>query len=309
MGPPAWDLAAGRAVEPYLPHAPVGILHRSGPDKREVVDLPCVSGGAAPVRLRFPPDLALPPLPDGPLLPGDYVSPGLRVVMPDRCFPHLARGDPAACRWPHLRREVPHAWYVDRRWPGVGFVSRDEAAILYNTALRFRGCRALEVGCWLGWSACHLALGGVSLDVLDPLLADPAVRGSVEGSLAAAGVRGMVNLVAAGSPGAVGPLAGGRRWSLLFVDGDHEGTAPARDAEAVAAHAAEDALVLFHDAAAPAVGAALDRLRGLGWRTGVYRTMQVVGAAWRGRAAPVAHTPDPAVNWRLPPHLDGHPPC
>ncbi|WP_204249752.1 hypothetical protein [Gemmata sp. SH-PL17] len=49
---------------------------------------------------------------------------------------------------------------MDRRAPHIGFVSRDEAAILYNTALRFRGRRALEIGCWLGWSTCHLALGG-----------------------------------------------------------------------------------------------------------------------------------------------------
>lgn len=60
MGLPAWDLAAQRLVEPYLPHAPVGILHRRGPDKGEVVHVPRASGGSAPVRLRFPPRLALP---------------------------------------------------------------------------------------------------------------------------------------------------------------------------------------------------------------------------------------------------------
>nr|WP_239465797.1 hypothetical protein [Gemmata sp. SH-PL17] len=41
---------------------------------------------------------------------------------------------------------------------------------------------------------------GVALDVLDPALADPGVRSSVEASLSAAGVRGAVNLVAAGAP-------------------------------------------------------------------------------------------------------------
>jgi hypothetical protein len=307
MGPPAWDAAGGRLVEPYLPHTPIGILHRSGRPKGDVAHVPCVAGGTIPVRLRFPPGPAHPPLPVGPLLPGDYVSPGLRVVMPDACFPNLTRGDPARCAWPHLRREVPHAWYVDRRAPGIGFVSRDEAMVLYNTALRFRGRRALEVGCWLGWSTCHLALGGVSLDVLDPALGDPAIRASVEASLAAAGVRGLVNLVPAGSPEGVAALAEGRRWSLMFVDADHEAPAPVRDAQACSAHAADDALILFHDLAAPAVGAALDWLRDQGWRTVVYQTMQVMGAAWRGGVAPVAHTPDPAVTWRLPPHLEGHP--
>jgi hypothetical protein len=307
LGPPSWDLGAGRLVEPHLPHTPIGILHCSGINKSEVVPLPCVSGGTAQVRMRFPPEVQFPEFPSGPLLPGDYVSAGLKVVMPDACFPNMTAGDPSRCAWPHLRKEIPHRWYVDKRGPNVGFVSRDEAQILYNTALRFRGKRALEIGCWLGWSTCHLALAGVSLDALDPGLANPAVRESVEASLTAVGVRGLVNLVAASSPEGLVSLAGGRKWSLFFVDGDHEGTAPTRDAEACAEHAEEDALILFHDLAAPAVGAALDRLRELGWHTVVYSTMQIMGAAWRGSVAPVAHRPDPSITSRLPAHLHGHP--
>jgi SAM-dependent methyltransferase len=227
--------------------------------------------------------------------------------MPDACFPNMVRGDPKKGAWPYLRAEIPHAWYVDRRRPPVGFVSRDEAALLYNTALRFRGRRALEIGCWLGWSTCHLALAGVSLDVLDPALSDQGIRGSVEASLSAAGVRGRVNLVAAPSPDAVAALAGGRKWALFFVDGSHDAPAPLRDAQACAAHAEDDALVLFHDLAAPAVGEALDWLREQGWRTVIYHTMQVMGAAWRGSVAPLTHTPDPAVEWKLPAHLRDHP--
>ena len=228
LGPPTWDAATARLVESHLPHTPIGVLHRTGPNKNEVVEVPLVSGGTAPVRLRFPPAAVESALPSGPLLPGDYVSPGLKLIVPDVRFPNVMKGDPAGCAWPHLRKEIPHRWYVDRRSPKIGFVSRDEAMILYNTALRFRGQRVLEIGCWLGWSMCHLALGGVSLDVLDPALADPAIRGSVEASLVAAGVRGRVNLVAAGSPDGIAPLASGRRWSLMFVDGDHEGDAPVR---------------------------------------------------------------------------------
>ena len=79
-----------------------------------------------------------------------------------------------------------------------------------------------------------------------------------------------------------------------------------RDAEACAAHAEEDALILCHDLAAPAVGA-LDRLCDLGWKTVVYHTMQVMGPAWRGSVAPVAYIPDPTVEWKLPAHLREHP--
>src|SRR5437870_4659004 len=90
--------------------------------------------------------------------------------------------------------------------------------------------------------------------------------------LAATGVRGLVNLVAAASPEGVDALAAGRKWSLFFIDGDHEGSAPVRDADACAAHAEEDALILFHDLAAPAVSAALDQLHERGWQTRVYNT-------------------------------------
>jgi hypothetical protein len=231
------------------------------------------------------------------------------VVLPDRCFPHLARGDPSRCTWPYLRREIPHPWYTDRRYPDVGFLNRDEAAILYNTARQFAGRPALEVGCWLGWSTCHLALAGVRLDVVDPALRCAEVADSVRGSLAAAGVLHAVNLVPAASPAAVEELASrsGTRWSLGFIDGDHCAPAPQRDADAFARFAADDALVLFHDLACPDVASGLEHLRRQGWQTLIYQTMQIMGAAWRGRVTPLRHNPDPAVAWTLPGHLRGYP--
>jgi hypothetical protein len=315
----AWDPARGRLVEPYLPHTPIGVLHLTC-QKHLRAAVPSTAGGQVEVSLRYaPPDgvdtpdregeLSPPVTINGPLPPGDYVSPGLEVIVPDRCFPHLTRGDTARCRFPFLRREIPHPWYVDRRAPEVGFVSRDEAAILYNTALRFRGLPALEIGCWLGWSACHLALAGVRLDVIDPLLGQPEILGSVRDSLGTAGVLPSVHLVPGSSPEAVEELAArsGRRWCLYFIDGDHGAPARERDAAVCERHAAEDAVILFHDLACPDVAAGLDYLRRRGWKTLVYQTMQIMGAAWRGRVSPVPHTPDPSVRWTLPGHLQGHP--
>ena len=88
----------------------------------------------------------------------DYVSPGFQVVTPDAAFPNMILGDRNLPRWPWFRGWVPHNWYVDRRNPEVGFASRDEASILYNNALLFRGMPCLEIGCWRGWSAVHIAL-------------------------------------------------------------------------------------------------------------------------------------------------------
>jgi predicted O-methyltransferase YrrM len=237
--------------------------------------------------------------------PGDYVSPGLKRIKPDAAFPFMTIGNPAQHPWPFLRREIPHNWYADRRSPDTGFVSRDEAHILYNTALLFEGSAALEVGCWLGWSTCHLALAGVRLDVVDPLLANPDFHGSVAQSLIGAGVRDRVRLFPGSSPDKVFELAAllDRRWPLIFIDGSHERPAPLNDAKAAHIVAAADALVLFHDLASPDVEQGLAYLRDLGWNTLVYQTMQIMAAAWRGRVTPIPHVPDPAVAWPLPDHL------
>lgn len=236
------------------------------------------------------------------LLPeGDYVSPGLAIVRPDAAFPNLIVGNPDTSPWEYLRRDVPHNWYVDRRQQIVGFLNRDEAQILYNTALQFRGKPALEIGCWLGWSACHLALAGVLLDVVDPMLGQAEFYQSVSDSLTAAGVRSSVNLVTGYSPQALNELAG--QWSLIFIDGDHESPAPLQDAIACEPLAAPDAIVVFHDLTSPDVAEGLNYFRQKGWQTMIYQTMQIMGVAWRGQVQPIAHQPDPAVNWHLPDHL------
>ena len=240
------------------------------------------------------------------LLPvGDYISPGFSIIRPDRCFPNMIVGDTRACGWSYLRREIPHNWYVDKRQPTVGFLSRDEAHILYNTALKFRGKKALEIGCWLGWSACHLALAGVELDVIDPLLDKPEMYDSVSTSLKDAGVFESVNLVAGYSPQKVEELAkeSQRKWSLIFIDGDHDAPGPLNDAIICEQLAETNALILFHDLSSPDVAQGLDYLKQRGWNTMIYQTMQIMGVAWRGNIEPVQHISDPSIKWQLPVHL------
>lgn len=243
------------------------------------------------------------------LLPtGDYVSPGFSIIQPDDCFPNMIVGDVSNSGWPYLRREIPHNFYVDKRQQGVGFLNRDEAHILYNTALKFKGKRALEIGCWLGWSACHLALAGVELDVIDPLLARPEFYESVSDSLQAAEVLDLVNLIAGYSPQKVEELAAKfqRKWSLIFIDGNHDAPAPLNDAIVCEQLAEADALIVFHDLASPDVAQGLDYLQQKGWQTLVYQTMQIMGVAWRGNVEPVYHQPDPNVDWHLPKHLQNY---
>ncbi|MEH2279060.1 MAG: hypothetical protein V7K40_30825 [Nostoc sp.] len=137
----------------------------------------------------------------------DYISPEFEIIYPDLFFPNMIIEDPNNYYWPYLRSEIPHSWYVDRQEPFVGFLNRHEAHILYNTALKFAGKKALEIGCWRGWSACHMALAGVELDVIDPVLAKEDVYESVTSSLRPASVLDSVNLVDGYSPQKVEELA------------------------------------------------------------------------------------------------------
>jgi hypothetical protein len=239
------------------------------------------------------------------LPPGDYIAPGLKCVLLDSLFPNMQLGDKSNHPWPFLRRVVPHNWYVDRRYPLMGFVSRDEAMLLYNAALQFHDRPALEIGCWMGWSTAHLAAGGVRLDVIDPGLRDANNLESVTRALQAGGSVDKVRLYPLASPAGVDHLAelSKTKWSLIFIDGDHEAPGPVRDAEACLCHTADDAMVIFHDMASPEVAAGLEVFHRAGWKTLVYQTMQIMGIAWRGSVIPMPHIPDPTVTWELPDHL------
>jgi len=217
----------------------------------------------------------------------------------------MVQGDCFKNDWPYLRRQYPHPWYVDARVPSVGFLNCDEAHILFNSALKVAGRRALEIGCFLGWSACHLAAAGVDLDVIDPMLSRQDFLTNVETSLNQAGLLDRVNLIAGASPEAVENLVRtkGGGWSLVFIDGNHDEPGPYLDAVACEPHCAEDALVLFHDLAAPAVARGLEHFRNCGWNTMIYHTTQIMGVAWRGNIEPVRHVADPRVSWGIPEHL------
>ncbi len=319
FGLPVWDKDRGYFVEPYLPHGAIGILHMTG-HKHDLVKLATTDGDTIEISLRYQPvkerKMTLQEnlkITQTNLLPaGDYISPGFTIILPDAHFPNMIVGDTQTCPWPYLRREVPHNWYVDARAPSVGFLSRDEAHILYNTALQFTGKKALEIGCWLGWSACHLALAGVQLDVIDPLLEREDIRQSVidsiQGALDASQVQTTIELIPGYSPQRLVEFAAqsNRKWSLIFIDGEHEGDGPLNDAIACEKLAEQDAIILFHDLAAPAVAKGLDYLKAREWHTVIYQTMQIMGAAWRGNVEPVKHQPDPNVSWNLPAHLQGY---
>ena len=239
------------------------------------------------------------------LLPaGDYASPGLEVIRLDRHFPHLSKAPPGALAWEYLRDDIPHTFYIDGRIPGTGFLNRDEAILLYNIARLFRGQRGLEVGCWLGWSAAHIAAAGVVLDVVDPVLTNESVRGSVTASLESAGLASLVTLHADASPQAIDTIGrSGRRWSFFFIDGNHDAPYPLFDTATAIDYAEPNAAIVLHDLASPEVAQALEYLACRGWQTRIYHTTQIMGIAWRGDVVPPQHREDPSVAWTIPRHL------
>ena len=284
-------------LRPLPPHEPLGVVHQTDYTKRAFFPLCRPGGGSLSRTLSYQAHSQL--------AADEYVSPGLQVVLPDQCFPNMVRGDQSASNWSYLRRGLPHAWLVDRRLPPWGFLNRDEVHILYNLALRFHGKRVLEIGCLMGWSACHLGLAGLDLDVVDPLLENPQVLASVQSSLQASRSPGRVKLIAGRSPAAVHEIAKANPegWSLFVIDGDHEGDAPLNDAKVCQAYAAADCAMVFHDLASPHVTNAVLHLKAQGWKTRVYHTAQIMAVAWRGHVDPVAHQPDPRVDWQIPDHV------
>src|ERR1019366_994655 len=96
----------------------------------------------------------------------------------------------------------------------------------------FSGRRGLEIGAWRGWSTCHLLVSGLaSLDVIEPLLADADWNREFVVAVEGTGEADRANLIPGTSPDEVIRLGdGGRRWSFVFIDGDHDGQAPTTDA-------------------------------------------------------------------------------
>lgn len=234
----------------------------------------------------------------------DYISPNLTTISLDYAFPKMIEVDRNFSSWKYLNKAHKNKIYVDATMPEAGFTNRDEAHILYNSALLGQGQAALEIGCWMGWSAAHIAAAGVSeLHIIDPNLSSSPWQESVRESLTQVGVLDHCVLHTGFSPAALHSLPQ-KPWRIIFIDGNHEAEGPLSDAVVASSIAAETSLILFHDLISPDVAKALRYLKNTGWQTGLYLTAQIMGVAWRGDIAPIAHQYDRSNVCMLPAHLD-----
>jgi len=297
FAPPMVSDDGADLLRPLPPHEKIGIVHQTAHTKRGFLSLARHGGGFLSRSIAYEAASQLPP--------GDYVSPGLQVVRPDSCFPHVVAGDQGTSSSPWGRRHLPHRRLVDDREPSVGLLNRDEVTILYNLALRFHGKRALEIGCEMGWTTCHLAMAGVRLDSIDARFAQQPVYDSVVESHARTHPVAHVTLVIGQAPFAVHEMARIKPelWSLFLIHGEHEADGPLNDTIACLRYAAADCAMVFHGLASPHMTRAVSHLKSLGWHVRVYHTAQIMAVAWRGNVTPVIHQPDPRVIWEIPAHV------
>lgn len=238
----------------------------------------------------------------------DYLPPGLEPPDLLALFPDARPENPWAVGWPYLRSGVPHLWRSDSRndTPYVtGNASVEEAACLWALARQFAGRRGLEIGSHYGWTAAHLLAAGLELDCVDPEFSREIRVRQVSEALDRVPGGGSVRLWGGFSPAILPEVRASRPepWSFVFIDGSHDGTAPADDARGVLPHLAPDAMIVLHDLTSPHVEAGLALFRAAGFETRLFNTMQILGVAWRGAVEVFDHVPDPNIAAITHPHL------
>lgn len=303
-------------VEPYLPHTPIGILHIAGGiDKIDRLQLSTTADGTVKAIARYRDfkkqreravtlqDKAK----NSSLVLGDYISQGFDLICPDPCLPNIITRNSSIDI-----RSYQHNQYVDHRHPDIPLLSRDEALILYNIALQYKGRQGLLIGAQMGWSLCHMAIAGLEIDVLDPILGNNEILQDIMASINSAkevfGTISQVTLVPGSGSSAIAELGTQlqHRWSLIFVDSSWDVSSTLQYAIACEKYAEPNATIIFRNMISTTVCQGFDYLKGKGWRTRIYLTTSIIGVAWRGKIEPVGHQSDPQIAWEQPKHLEDY---
>lgn len=238
----------------------------------------------------------------------DYIPPGVTPPQMLALFQEATPQNPWAVDWPYLRPQIPHLWRSDQRndTPYItGNASVEEAACLYELARQFSGKRGIEIGTHYGWTAAHLLAAGLRLDCIDPELSRDVRVNQVSQALDEVDTAGSYRLWGGFSPAILQEVRDSQPepWSFAFIDGSHDGTAPADDARGVLPFLATDAVVVFHDLTSPHVAAGLSAMHQAGFSTCLFNTMQILGVAWRGNVTIFDHVADENIFPIFIPHL------
>jgi predicted O-methyltransferase YrrM len=172
--------------------------------------------------------------------------------------------------------------------PSCGYVSIDEARILWQAARDFPGVWC-EIGSHTGFSGAHIAhglFGSGGLVAIEPQFVYldffQRARSNWQRAdhVAQFPIDGTIFPVAALSKdyfaGCVETFAGG------FIDGDHSPGEPLHDARMLLPRLAERAVVIFHDGSGQPVHEAAAFMRHQGFEVRAYPTMGSLMVCWRG---------------------------
>jgi lipopolysaccharide biosynthesis glycosyltransferase len=303
-------------VEPYLPHTPIGILHLAGSFKEyEQLRLPTTTSGIVTVSIYYlafkqqrervfdfqdrTKNFSLPL--------GDYVSQGFTLIYPDLCLPNIVPRNSIL-----QGQSYQYNQYVDQRYPGIPLLSRDEALILYNLALKYKSKQGLVIGAQMGWSLCHMAIAGLELDVIDPILGNSEILQDITASINSAkevfGTIPQITLVPGSGSSVIEELGTQlqRRWSLIFIDSSLDVSSALAMAIACEKYTEPNAMIVFQNLVSQDVYQGFNYLKQKGWQTRIYQTVSIIGVAWRGKIEPVNHQSDPQIAWELPKHLENY---
>lgn len=196
--------------------------------------------------------------------------------------------------------------------PGCGFLTHDEAAILYNIAKAWPK-RWVDIGSRLGWSTAHIAVGEARFVVgVDPEYGQGAFlnRAVIQfpGEFAAnATFRACTSEVWFKSSAGMGYSV-----DAVMIDGCHDTPEPTLDA--IRAIDAGASVLAWHDFQGRPVRDAVAWVLNLKceceecggtasfcahWKCRVYDTPNGMAVAWRDGCGfiPPDHVPDPAIDW------------
>lgn len=174
-------------------------------------------------------------------------------------------------------------------WPDCGYLTHDEAAILYHWALALPG-PWVDIGARLGWSTAHIAVSGNVVFAVEPELYLDTFFQRFSDNMRESSTR-------------VGRCPCKSKDVLLpqgivgaLIDGDHDDPNPFNDAQLLFPRMAARCAILFHDYMGPSVWGAAKALVQQGFRYRVYWTPNMMCVCWRGDIEPVEHRPDPHVE-------------
>ncbi len=190
--------------------------------------------------------------------------------------------------------------------PNCGFLTHDEAAILYAIARAVPG-PWIDIGSRTGWTTAHIAAAGNPVCAVDPELTQDRFYDRWESNLRAAGVLRLASAWATTSAEFF-LVAWNGRASGVMIDGNHDAPFPLEDARAALDVLADPGVIVFHDVLGRPIQDAVEFLIRAGLSCRVYSTPRMMAACWRGDLAMPAHVPDPAIDWaEIRKRLEGFP--